>query len=157
VNVSTRPHGSDRDQLASRAPRFNLRPNRPLSPNVLVVLWKQIETAAVARRQLKAGELSAAATAERLAKVERGARARNMIFEANVHSVHSCARSYATSARERELELDDVMQEGRLGLMRAIETFDRRARYSFDNYAAFLIQQSIRKALDAPQGRLTDG
>jgi len=72
-------------------------------------------------------------------------------FEARDHLVRANLRFVVAVAREfqnRGLSLDDLIQEGNLGLMRAVETFDPAHGTRFTTYAKFWIIQSIQRALD---------
>ncbi len=82
------------------------------------------------------------------AKVERGDRARRRFIEANSRLVISIARKYLG----RGLPLSDLMQEGSLGLIKAVERFDPDKGHRFSTYATWWIRQAILRAV-ADQGR----
>jgi RNA polymerase primary sigma factor len=85
-------------------------------------------------------------TAERRAlreAVTAGARARERFVQANLRLVVWVARRY----RRAGLPLADLVQEGNLGLMRAVETFDHRKGFTFSTYATWWIRQRIGRAL----------
>jgi RNA polymerase primary sigma factor len=86
----------------------------------------------------------------RLAKrVEQGdRRAKEEIINANVRLVASVARRYLG----RGLPLEDLMQEGMIGLLRAVEKYNYRKGYRFSTYATHWIRQAISRGL-ANQGR----
>jgi RNA polymerase primary sigma factor len=82
-------------------------------------------------------------------RIERGDMdAKNQLIQANLRLVVSIARRYAN----RGLTLLDLIQEGNLGLIRAVEKFDYRRGFKFSTYATWWIRQAVSRAL-ADQAR----
>jgi RNA polymerase primary sigma factor len=79
--------------------------------------------------------------ASRVANGDR--EARDLLARANLHLVVSIARGYAGKG----LPLPDLIQEGNLGLLRAVEGFDPSLNTRFGTYAKYWIKQSLRRAL----------
>ena len=84
-------------------------------------------------------------------RIEKGdAEARNILARSNLRLVVSIAKKYV--GRSADLTLLDLIQEGNLGLFRAVDKFDWKKGYKFSTYATWWIRQAITRAL-ADQSR----
>ncbi|WP_436763249.1 RNA polymerase sigma factor [Streptosporangium sp. V21-05] len=107
-----------------------------------VELAKRIEAGLYAESKLEAEPgLSAIARDDLEWIAEDGRRAKDHMLEANLRLVVSVAKKYT----DRGMALLDVVQEGNLGLIRAVEKFDYTKGYKFSTYAMWWIRQAIQR------------
>ncbi len=78
--------------------------------------------------------------------IAEGERARHHFIEANVRLVQSIANRFSLPVH---LDRDDIVQDGMIGLEKAVEKFDWRRGYKFSTYATWWIRQSIQRGLEA--------
>ncbi len=116
-----------------------------------VDLARRIEAGVFAQHvldQAADGELDRQYAADLRAIVRDGRRARNHLLEANLRLVVSLAKRYTG----RGMPLLDLIQEGNLGLIRAVEKFDYAKGFKFSTYATWWIRQAITRGM-ADQAR----
>ena len=95
--------------------------------------------------------LTASEERELAQRIERGDdEARNILARSNLRLVVSIAKKYV--GRSPDLTLLDLIQEGNLGLFKAVDKFDWKKGYKFSTYATWWIRQAITRAL-ADQSR----
>jgi RNA polymerase primary sigma factor len=114
-----------------------------------VELAKRIEAGLFAEEKLAEREnLSTDARIDLEWIAEDGTRAKNHLLEANLRLVVSLAKRYTG----RGMLFLDLIQEGNLGLIRAVEKFDYTKGYRFSTYATWWIRQAITRALAGQPG-----
>lgn len=113
-----------------------------------VSLAKRMERGREARLKLTQGVDDAAERDRLLAAVRDGQAAQEHLIKANSRLVVSVAKKYVG----RGVPFLDLIQEGNIGLIRAVKKFDYRRGYKFSTYATWWIRQAVTRAI-ADQGR----
>ena len=144
----TRPAAAGRDVMddfLNRIGRVDL-----LTPEQERSLGHAVQAGIAARRELDEGNdavENAEPDPERLRElrraVGRGDRARREFVEANLRLVVSIARNYRTPG----VDLADLVQEGNVGLLRAVERFNPEYGVRFSTYATYWIRQAVRHGM----------
>jgi RNA polymerase sigma factor (sigma-70 family) len=130
------------DSLAAYLDEIGRRPL--LTAEEEVMLAKQIEDGRQAAAELEAGVPPGRRAGLEVA-VRRGERARATFLESNVRLVVSIAKRYRNGVTG--IDMLDLIQEGNLGLMRAVDKFEWRKGFKFSTYATWWIRQAISRAL----------
>ncbi len=127
----------DKDVWRTYAAMFVRDARRLRAPDTLGLEWLPMDETA-ARRQLQRINVGS-----KQAEV-----AKNALIEANLRLVVSIAKKFAN----RSMHILDLIQEGNIGLARAVEKFDHRLGFKFSTYATWWIRQAIMRSL-ADQSR----
>tara|TARA_B100000131_G_scaffold265382_1_gene262913 strand:+ start:122 stop:853 length:732 start_codon:yes stop_codon:yes gene_type:complete len=84
-------------------------------------------------------------------KIEKGdMRARDKMIRANIRLAISIAKNYANKG----VDLEDLIQESSLGLIKAVDRFDWRKGFKFSTYACWWIKQAVRQHVAAQSGSI---
>lgn len=123
----------------------NYRCNTPLlTANDEIVLATAIRAGRAADDRLNSGEHLSRSERRRLRQTSSdGEAARIRFVNANLRLVIAIARKFPT---RNGVELDDVIQAGNIGLLRAVEKFDPDMGWKFSTYAKFWIRQAIQRS-----------
>jgi RNA polymerase primary sigma factor len=119
-----------------------------LAPAEEIMLAKSLEKGRNAQKKIRRNCHSEEEVLKLRRYIREGNRARDHLIKANTRLVVSIAKKYMGQG----VPFSDLIQEGNLGLMKAVEKFDYRRGYKFSTYATWWIRQAITRAL-ADQGR----
>src|SRR5712692_1688576 len=146
------PERDESDDLADSSMALYLRDISRvplLTAEEEISLAKSLEAGEAARAMLIGSDQLTVAEHKQLEETQRrGEEARRRLTESNLRLVVSVARKYMG----RGLPLLDLVQEGNIGLQRAVEKYDYRKGYRFSTYAYWWIRQAVTRAI-ADQAR----
>ena len=118
---------------------------RPLlTPDEEIELGNQVQKMMILTEDGQLNEKINDFTTQQKRTIKIGRRAKERMMKANLRLVVSVAKKY----QGKGLELLDLVQEGSLGLERAVEKFDPTRGYKFSTYAFWWIRQSMTRAID---------
>jgi len=140
------PRAADPEQVGDALPLYlqEIGRVRLLTGPQEVQLAQAIEAGGLAGERLRDREGIAPEEVEELEQqVLAGQEARRKLIEANLRLVVSVARRYMN----RGLPLSDLIQEGNIGLLRAVEKFDYTRGFKFSTYATWWIRQAVTRAI----------
>ncbi|MEI4747958.1 sigma-70 family RNA polymerase sigma factor [Rhodococcus erythropolis] len=132
--------GDTISQYLAEVSRFRL-----LEAHEEVELAQSIELGLIAQHQLEKKSTSAKSVDRRNLNsfAKQGKQAKDTLITANLRLVISIARTY----QNRGLPLEDLIQEGNIGLIRAVEKFDYAKGLKFSTYAVWWIRQAMTRAI----------
>jgi RNA polymerase primary sigma factor len=154
---ASRPLRADRarydravERLALKLREADLHREAVKAVHALVVAYVEDELAALPKAQARKAQAMRGFLADVHAARRLQQEAKDRFVAANLRLVVSMARRYA---REGRMPLGDLIQEGNLGLMKAVERFDHRRGFRFSTYASWWIRHALTRGL-ADKGRL---
>ena len=150
VGADGRPATTEGRRFEPAVRDADKEPDAPRKPEIDLTVEPSLDSLRLYLRSIGKVELLTADREVALAKrIERGdLLAKQEMVEANLRLVVSIAKGYLG----RGMSFLDLIQEGSLGLIRAVEKFDYRRGYKFSTYATWWIRQAVTRAI-ADKGR----
>jgi RNA polymerase primary sigma factor len=150
VGSDGRPAATDGGRFEREAGTAEKAPDAPRKPEIDLTVEPSLDSLRLYLRSIGKVQLLTAEREVALAqRIERGDLvAKQEMVEANLRLVVSIAKGYLG----RGLSFLDLIQEGSLGLIRAVEKFDHRRGFKFSTYATWWIRQAVTRAI-ADKGR----
>jgi RNA polymerase primary sigma factor len=150
VGADGRPATSEAGRFEPASRPESKSPDAPRKPEIDLTVEPSLDSLRLYLRSIGRVSLLTAEREVSLAqRIERGdLLAKQEMVEANLRLVVSIAKGYLG----RGLSFLDLIQEGSLGLIRAVEKFDYRRGYKFSTYATWWIRQAVTRAI-ADKGR----
>jgi RNA polymerase primary sigma factor len=125
-------------QFLNEAGRINL-----LTPEEEIYLGKSVQAMLALLRDKPDGPYGKL----QMATLRRGKRAKERMVKANLRLVVMISRKYSHKNPNSGITIEDLVQEGSIGLMRAVEKYDPTRGYKFSTYAFWWIKQAITRYL----------